>query len=70
MRLLTRIWILAAIVWLFGLGLCSMQAFTSNIIPRNRSQMLKLNSQIANWDLPGPVQAITYDQLGNVFMGF
>jgi hypothetical protein len=29
MRLATRIWILAAIVWLFGLGLCPMQAFAS-----------------------------------------
>jgi hypothetical protein len=33
--------------------------------------MLKLNSQIANWDKdPAQVQAITYDALGNVFMGF
>jgi hypothetical protein len=43
----------------------------ADIKPRNRSQMLKLNSQIANWNLgPGRFQAITYDQLGNVFMGF
>lgn len=46
MRLLTRIWILAGIVWLFGLGLCPMQAFTSNS---------RMNASL------GPFPRIAYD---------
>jgi len=28
------------------------------------------NSQVLKWNLPGPVQAITYDSSGNIYLGF
>ncbi len=28
------------------------------------------NTQVTKWNLPGPVQAITYDKAGNIYLGF
>ncbi len=40
------------------------------IKPLSASGLNTFNSQVNNWDLPLPVQAITYDAHGNIYLGF
>jgi len=40
------------------------------IKPLSASGQRSFNRQVGNWNLPGAVQAITYDGLGNVYLGF
>lgn len=40
------------------------------IKPLTASGEVRFNQQILRWDLPAPVQPITYDAAGNVFLGF
>jgi hypothetical protein len=40
------------------------------IKPLSASGKSRFNRQVLDWDLPEPVQPITYDAAGNVFLGF
>ena len=40
------------------------------IKPLTPSGEASFNRQVQNWSLPGPVQAITYDAAGHVYLGF
>jgi hypothetical protein len=42
----------------------------AEIKPLTASGKSSFNRQVLNWDLPAPVQPITYDAAGNVFLGF
>ncbi|MGA8650775.1 MAG: hypothetical protein ACLP19_11520 [Xanthobacteraceae bacterium] len=42
----------------------------AEIKPLSASGQSKFNQQVLNWELSEPVQAITYDAAGNVFLGF
>lgn len=40
------------------------------IKPLTTSGESRFNQQILNWNLPAPIQLITYDAAGNVYLGF
>jgi hypothetical protein len=42
----------------------------AEIKPLSACGEARFNQQVLNWNYPEPVQAITYDASGNVFLGF